>query len=143
MYFSSNLKYLREAEGHTQQQLASFLSISRATVSSYELGDRHPDPSRLLLIARIYGVPVDSLLKDNYYESCFVPPVCQFDEEAGSHPDSVAEDNRYHHDLFVPKPTEKQLLKKMETIYHQLDYEDKQILILIAKRLLSDHTNKS
>ncbi|MCL2568378.1 MAG: helix-turn-helix domain-containing protein [Oscillospiraceae bacterium] len=48
----------------TQEQLATHLSITRQTVSKWELGESEPDIASLVRLSEIFGVTTDHLLKD-------------------------------------------------------------------------------
>lgn len=58
------IKSLRQAEGMTQKELASKLSISNTTLSQYESGARVPSDDIKLKIARLFGVTTDYLLDE-------------------------------------------------------------------------------
>lgn len=53
------LKTLRKGRKLTQEQAAEKLGITRATVSNYEVGRRHPHVSELKRLAEFYGVGLD------------------------------------------------------------------------------------
>lgn len=55
----SKLKTLRKGRKLTQEQAAEMLGITRATVSNYEVGRRHPHISELKRIGEFYGVGLD------------------------------------------------------------------------------------
>ena len=63
MYFSSNLKYLREQSGETQKDLADYLQLSAMAVSHYEIGDTEPNLNCLIKLASHYETTVDDLLR--------------------------------------------------------------------------------
>ena len=52
----SKLKILRKQKKITQQELADKLSISRASVSNWEIGRRKPNLHELATICDFYGV---------------------------------------------------------------------------------------
>lgn len=54
---------LRKANGLTQQQVADMLNVSNKTVSKWECNDGYPEISMLPVIAELYGVSVDELLR--------------------------------------------------------------------------------
>lgn len=66
MYLAENLKYLREKKGMTQESFASMIGeIGQKAVSKWETGEREPELSRLIKIAKFFGVSLDDLvLKD-------------------------------------------------------------------------------
>ena len=63
-YFSRNLRRLRLAKGLTQEQLAATLGVSIQSVSRWERGNTLPDVMLLPEIARLYGVTVDDLYRE-------------------------------------------------------------------------------
>ena len=54
---------LRRSAGFTQASLAEKLGISRQAVSKWERAEASPDTDNLILLARLYGVSLDELLK--------------------------------------------------------------------------------
>lgn len=55
----AKLKTLRKGRKLTQEQAAQALGITRASVSNYEVGRRHPHISELRRIGDFYGVGLD------------------------------------------------------------------------------------
>ena len=62
MTFSQNLKYLRELNHVTQEELAHFLKVTRSTIAGYETKGKQPDYEKLIKIASYFHVSVDFLL---------------------------------------------------------------------------------
>ena len=54
---------LRKANGMTQKGLAELLHVSDKTVSRWEVGDGAPDLALIPVIAEIFGVTCDELLR--------------------------------------------------------------------------------
>ena len=54
---------LRKANGMTQQELADKLLVSDKTVSKWERDERMPDISLLPVMAEIFGITTDELLR--------------------------------------------------------------------------------
>ncbi|MDE5994913.1 MAG: helix-turn-helix domain-containing protein, partial [Oscillospiraceae bacterium] len=54
---------LRKSKGMTQQDVAEKIGISNKTVSKWECNDGYPDITMLPVIAEIFGITVDELLK--------------------------------------------------------------------------------
>ena len=62
--FSKNLKRLRTTRSMTQEQAALALGVSPQTVSRWECASTQPDIAMLPAIARLYGVTIDDLYKE-------------------------------------------------------------------------------
>ncbi|MBQ8834277.1 MAG: helix-turn-helix domain-containing protein [Oscillospiraceae bacterium] len=62
--FSRNLRQLRQEKGLTQEQAAEKLGVSGQAVSRWECGTTLPDVMLLPQIARMYGVTVDDLYRE-------------------------------------------------------------------------------
>lgn len=56
-----NIRQLRVGRGLTQQQVADKLYVTRATLSNYENGRRHPNLIIAILIADFFQVSLDEL----------------------------------------------------------------------------------
>ena len=63
--FSQNLRRLRQEKLLTQEQAAEKLGVSPQSVSRWECGSTYPDVMLLPEIARLYGVTVDDLYREN------------------------------------------------------------------------------
>lgn len=63
--FSRNLRQLRIEKKLTQEQLAGILGVSVQSVSRWECGNTLPDVMLLPEIARLYGVTVDDLYRED------------------------------------------------------------------------------
>ena len=57
------LAALRKSKGYTQQEVADTLGVSNKTVSSWETGASCPDISMLPVLAELYGVTCDELIR--------------------------------------------------------------------------------
>lgn len=65
---------LRKEKGLTQRELAEHLNVTDKTVSHWERGESSPDISALPLLADIFGITVDELLKREIrQQACTVP----------------------------------------------------------------------
>lgn len=62
MNFSKTLKTLRKEKHLTQEQLASYLNISRSTIAGYETKSRQPDFETLQRLADYFEVSIDFLI---------------------------------------------------------------------------------
>ena len=62
---------LRKANGLTQQQVADMLNVSNKTVSKWECNEGYPEISMLPVIAELYSVSVDELLRGEKMAKAF------------------------------------------------------------------------
>lgn len=65
---------LRKASGMTQKDLAEKLNVSDKSVSRWERDDGAPDLSLIPVIAEVFGVTCDELLRGAAYG--FLPLTC-------------------------------------------------------------------
>lgn len=65
---SSNLRYLRDKNEMTQEQLAEKLGVSRQTVAKWENGESLPDIEKCAVVATMFCVSIDSLILCNLNE---------------------------------------------------------------------------
>jgi transcriptional regulator with XRE-family HTH domain len=64
MQFHEKLQKLRKEKGLSQESLADMLGVSRQAVSKWEGGQAYPETDKLIILSEIFGVTLDSLLKD-------------------------------------------------------------------------------
>lgn len=57
------LKARRTAAGFTQEYVAEVLGVSRQAVSKWENGASEPSTANLMALSKLYGLPVDELLR--------------------------------------------------------------------------------
>lgn len=62
MNIGNRISLLRDQRGWTQEELASFLGISRAALSHYEKNRREPDTEMLSKMADLFKVSIDYLV---------------------------------------------------------------------------------
>lgn len=60
---ANRLQMLRKKNGYSQEELAEKIGISRQAVSKCERAEASPDTDNLILLARLYGVTLDELLR--------------------------------------------------------------------------------
>jgi len=60
---ANRLVNLRKEKNFSQEALAEQLGISRQAVSKWERAEASPDTDNLILLARLYGISLDELLK--------------------------------------------------------------------------------
>jgi len=65
--FADRLRRLRTEKGYTQEKLAELLGVSPQSVSRWECGTTLPDVTLLPAIARVYGVTIDDLYREEAY----------------------------------------------------------------------------
>ncbi len=70
-----NLITLRGLFGFSQEQIAEKINISRQAYAKWESGATVPDIEKCSLLAGVYGVTIDSLIKDETVEGLgTIPP---------------------------------------------------------------------
>lgn len=62
---SNNIKYLRRLNGLTQEQFSRRIGIKRSLLGAYEEARANPNYDNLLMIAKVFGVSIDQLLKQD------------------------------------------------------------------------------
>ena len=77
MTFGQKLQQLRRARGMSQEELAGQLSVTRQTISKWELDQSTPDLPYLTTISELFGVSTDYLIKEtsSAEEACSVASV--------------------------------------------------------------------
>ena len=58
-----NLVILRNIHGYSQEEIAEKINISRQAYAKWESGATVPDIEKCSLLAAVYGVTIDSLIK--------------------------------------------------------------------------------
>jgi transcriptional regulator with XRE-family HTH domain len=66
---SSNLKYLRKKNGHTQQQFADIMGIKRSLIGAYEEDRAEPKYDLLKKIAEHFDLTIDEFINEQITES--------------------------------------------------------------------------
>lgn len=61
-YFSTNIRFIREQRGLTQEQLANIIGKDYSTIGKWENGTRSPIMEDVLKIADILDIPIEELL---------------------------------------------------------------------------------
>lgn len=69
-----NLIMLRKMNGYSQEQIAEKIGISRQAYAKWEKGTTIPDIDRASLLADVYGISLDNLMKTVNEESPGVMP---------------------------------------------------------------------
>ena len=65
MELRDRLQQLRKQNGLSQEELADKIGIARQTISKWENGQAVPELNGLLCLSRLYGVTIDSIVKDS------------------------------------------------------------------------------
>lgn len=63
--FGERIRELRKQLGLSQEDLADRLNVSRQAVSKWETGLTNPDTENLILLANLFEISVDELIKNN------------------------------------------------------------------------------
>lgn len=63
-----NLIMLRNTRGFSQEQIAEKIGISRQAYAKWESGATVPDIEKCSLLADVYGISIDSLIKEERVE---------------------------------------------------------------------------
>lgn len=61
--FGENLKLLRTFNGLSQKELGHTLGLAESTIGMYEKGKRQPDHNKLIEIAVLFDIDIDTLLR--------------------------------------------------------------------------------
>ena len=70
-----NLMMLRKLNGYSQEQIAEKIGISRQAYAKWENGMTIPDIEKASLLAQVYGITLDSLMKsENVTGVGMLPP---------------------------------------------------------------------
>ena len=66
MYFKEKVVQLRKEASMTQEFFAQEVGVSRQAVYKWEKGISYPEAEKLILIAKLFNVTIDSLLESDY-----------------------------------------------------------------------------
>lgn len=69
-----NLIMLRKLKGFSQEKIAEKIDISRQAYGKWESGETIPDIEKCALLADVYGVTIDSLVRENHVENTPLAP---------------------------------------------------------------------
>ena len=69
MKFHDKIQKLRKEKRLSQEELAEMMQVSRQSVSKWESGQSFPETEKLMTLSEIFGVTIDSLLKDGETET--------------------------------------------------------------------------
>ena len=68
MNLGDNIQYLRKVNNITQEEMAERLSVSRQTISKWEMGQAYPEIPKLVIIGDMFHCKVDELLKQDMHK---------------------------------------------------------------------------
>ncbi|MDR2570237.1 MAG: helix-turn-helix domain-containing protein, partial [Oscillospiraceae bacterium] len=68
MKLNEKIQKMRKEKGLSQEQLSEMLDVSRQSISKWESGQSYPETDKLIVLSEIFGVTVDSLLKNDQPE---------------------------------------------------------------------------
>ncbi len=66
MSIGSNIKYLREERGYTQEKLGEALDVSFQAVSSWERDEYKPDTDKLIRLAELFDVSISAIAEERH-----------------------------------------------------------------------------
>lgn len=69
-----NLIILRNIHGFSQEEIAEKIGISRQAYSKWEAGTTVPDIEKCMLLADVYGIMIDSLVKTTTLDGKHILP---------------------------------------------------------------------
>lgn len=64
MKLSEKIVRLRKSRGMTQEEMAERCAVTRQSISKWEVVIALPETEKLLMLSEIFGVPLDTLLRD-------------------------------------------------------------------------------
>lgn len=64
-----NLIMLRKLKGFSQEEIAEKIDISRQAYGKWESGETIPDIEKCALLAEVYGITIDSLIREYQVEN--------------------------------------------------------------------------
>ena len=74
MTFGQKLQMLRQRAGMSQDVLAERLGVSRQAVSRWERDETMPDPDKIVVLADLFGVTTDYLLRQDGGQTAAAQP---------------------------------------------------------------------
>ena len=64
MKLSEKIVRLRKSRGMTQEEMVERCAVTRQSISKWEADIALPETEKLLMLSEIFGVPLDTLLRD-------------------------------------------------------------------------------
>ena len=69
MQLGNNIQTLRKKKGLSQEKLAEKISVTRQTISNWELGETSPNPEQLILLSKQFDISIDELVENDAMSS--------------------------------------------------------------------------
>lgn len=69
MNLNEKIYQLRKTSDMSQEQLAESINVSRQSISKWEVGESNPDIDKIIILSKIFNVPTDYLLLDDFTEN--------------------------------------------------------------------------
>lgn len=66
MKIKQKLRDVRTEQGFSQEALAELVNVSRQTISKWENGAAYPSGENLTALSRVFGLPVEALINDDW-----------------------------------------------------------------------------
>lgn len=82
MKLGDNILKLRKQKGLSQEELGELTSVTRQTISNWELGETSPNPEQLKLLSNALNISIDELL-DNEIKGELMKKVSNTEQLAG------------------------------------------------------------
>ena len=65
MSLGNNIQYLRKQRKITQEEFAECMSVSRQTISKWELGDAIPELNKLIEMCEFFSCKLDAIVRED------------------------------------------------------------------------------
>lgn len=115
-YFSSNLKFLRNANNMTQEELAKKMNKDYSTIGKWELAQRNPVMADILKLSDIFNVNVQDLVeKDLRFDN---KNYDQFEVLFDKHKDILTDDDKEYIKFIIEK-RKKEIDKELGEDYNK------------------------
>lgn len=85
MNIGEKILSLRKSNGLSQEQLAAKLTVSRQSVSKWELGEAIPDTENVAQLCKLFAVSADYLIHDTYESDMDIPAVKHSEQHLRKH----------------------------------------------------------
>lgn len=129
---ANRLLQYRKKMNLSQEELASRIGVSRQAVSKWERAEASPDTDNLILLADIYGVSLDELLKGEKETESETQS-----EEPENNPDS---DTTYKNQTRFRSNTESMLTQRTVILFTLISGTESMLKIKTVQRLMSAGT---